>query len=137
MCWRVQPPTSLNFVKHMCPLLLRDACTPQDRGQLAGKSNLLVELSVIHGDFVGYNRLTITLSSIEIPFNLSGNSYFNISLCFYFIIIGVVFLSYALKWLLIISILYITVYYIFFCDSFCSFFLVVYVSTMLVHNTSY
>ena len=69
--WRVHPPTALDFVKHLCLLLPRDACTPQERMQLAGKSNFLVELSVIHGAFVGYKRLTIALAAIDISFNLS------------------------------------------------------------------
>ena len=69
--WRVHPPTALDFVKHLCLLLPQDACTPQERVQLAEKSNFLVELSVMHGAFVGYKRSTIALAAIDVSFNLS------------------------------------------------------------------
>ena len=68
--WRVHPPTSLAFVKHLLLLLPWDACTPQERVHLEETSKFLLELSVMDGAFVHYKRSTIALAAIMCSFNL-------------------------------------------------------------------
>ena len=135
---KFHPPTDLSFVKHIYLLLPWDTWMPQDRAQLAAKSNFLVGMYVVQGEFVVNKRLNINISSIKVFFNLSVESYYNISLWFILLLMVLYLSLYNVQWLVTITILYSNVYYLlslWLCFS--RFYIVVYGSTMVVQTIKY